>query len=271
MTAASPTADPKQRPPARLAAVLTSQPLVVALVLTILVTGARLGGGIDSDVASQLWIARRIHHGATLYRDIVEVNPPLWFWMALPVDRLATLLHLPAESVLFVVFGLLVALSLAATDRLLTHWATAQRTMFLAYAALILTALPWVHVGQREQIVLIGAVPYAALAAARPDERPVSPLLAIAVGVGAALGFALKHYFLIVPAALELWLLASMGRRWRPFRPETLALAAVGVAYAAALLVERNYLTRMVPLVRLAYGQFGPRSIGFLFNPYLVI
>ena len=41
-----------------------------------------------SDVAWQLWIARRMHAGANLYRDIIETNPPLWFWMALPVDRL---------------------------------------------------------------------------------------------------------------------------------------------------------------------------------------
>ena len=97
----------------------------------------------------------------------------------------------------------------------------------------------------------------------------MSPFLALAIGIGAGLGFALKHYFLIVPGALELWLLACTGRHWRPFRPETLAIGGVGGAYATALLVEGNYLTRMVPLVRLAYGQFGPRSIRFLFNPYV--
>jgi hypothetical protein len=143
--------------------------------------------------------------------------------------------------------------------------------MFLAYAALVLAALPWMHVGQREQIVLIGALPYAALAAARREGRPVPVPLAIAVGIGAALGFALKHYFLIVPAALELWLLTGTGRRWRPLRPETLAVTGVGLAYAAALLIERDYLTRMVPLVRLAYGKFGPRSIQLLFNPYAIM
>jgi hypothetical protein len=236
-----------------------------------MVTALRLTGSIDSDVASQLWIAQRIHEGARLYRDIIEINPPLWFWMALPVDRLATLLHWPAASVLIGAFGLIVALSLAATERLLRHIGPGRRALFLAYAALVLAALPWMHVGQREQIVLIGTLPYAALVAARRECRPVPASLAIAIGAGAALGFALKHYFLIVPAALELWLLSGLGRRWRPLRPETLAVAGVGAAYAAALLIERDYLTRIVPLVRLAYGQFGPRSIRFLFNPYLVI
>jgi hypothetical protein len=269
MTAASSTADLPQRPP--LASALASRPLVLAILLTALVTALRLGGGVDSDVASQLGIAQRIHEGARLYRDIVEVNPPLWFWMALPIDRLATLFHLRAASVLVGAFGLLVGLSLVATNRLLGHIAAGRRTMFLAYAALTLAALPWVHIGQREQIVLIGALPYAVLAAARREGRSVPVFLAFAVGAGAALGFALKHYFLIVPAALELWLLAGLGRRWRPIRPETIALAAVGAAYAAALLVEHDYLARMVPLVSLAYGKFGPRSILFLFNPYLIV
>ena len=271
MTAVYPAPVPPQRAPARLAAALASPPLVIALVLTVLVTALRIGGSVDSDVASQLWIAQRIHEGARLYRDIVEVNPPLWFWMAVPVERLAALLHLPAASMLIATFGLLVVLSLAATDRLLGHIAPSRRTWFLGYAALILAAMPWMHVGQREQIVLIGALPYAALVAARRDGRPVPAVLAIAVGAGAALGFALKHYFLIVPAMLELWLLAGMGRRWRPLRPEMIAIGAVGAAYAAALLIEQNYLTRMVPLVRLAYGQFGPRSIAMLFNPYMVV
>ncbi len=43
-------------------------------------------GTVDPDVAWQLWIAHQVNHGGRLYRDMVEVNPPLWFWMALPVD-----------------------------------------------------------------------------------------------------------------------------------------------------------------------------------------
>lgn len=255
----------------RVVGAIASRPLAIALVLTFVVTALRVGGGVDSDVASQLWIAQRIHEGARLYRDIIEVNPPLWFWMALPVDRLATLLHLRAADVLIAGFGLVVALSLAVTERLLRHIEPARRTLFLAYAALILSALPWVHVGQREQIVLIGALPYCALVAARREGRAASPQLAAAIGIGAALGFALKHYFLIVPTLLELWLLAVSGRRWRPLRPETIAIAAVGAGYAAALLIEQNYLTRIVPLVQLAYGAFGPRSSRFLFNPYVIV
>src|SRR5206468_6812404 len=126
MTVAYPTpVQPRARPAPR-----ALWPVLCALLLTLAVTALRLTGGVDSDVASQLQIAQRIHEGARLYRDIIEVNPPLWFWMALPVDRLAAVLHLEAIKVLIAAFGLLVGLSLAATDRLLSTIAPPQRAMF---------------------------------------------------------------------------------------------------------------------------------------------
>ena len=97
----------------RQASWLLSRPLWLALALAALLTAFRLTGTVDSDVAWQLWIAGRIHAGAHLYRDIIEVNPPLWFWMASPVERAASILDLPIVSVLVVEVGLLVALALA--------------------------------------------------------------------------------------------------------------------------------------------------------------
>src|SRR5207253_11041733 len=100
----------------------------------------------------------------------------------------------------------------------------------------------------------------------------VSRTLAAAVGTSAAFGFALKHYFLIVPGLLELWLLAGGPRRWRPFRAETIAIAAMGIAYLAAIvLFERDFVTRIVPLLQLAYGAFGAPSIRFLFGPFAIM
>lgn len=271
MNAASPVAG-KPLKPLRVIAFMASRPLGVALLVTAVVTALRVTGTVDSDVAWQLWIAGRIHAGATLYRDIVEINPPLWFWMALPVDRAATILHVRAETVLIIGMGALVALSLAAADRFLQHLAAGRRALLLSYAALILMAMPWVHIGQREQIVLIGTLPYATLIAARHQGRTVPPLLALLIGIGAASAFALKHYFLIVPALLELWLMASRGRRWRGICPETLGIVAVGVAYGGAILLfAGDYLTKMLPLVRMAYALTGVSGPHHLFGPFGIL
>lgn len=245
--------------------------LWVALAIVALVTALRISGTVDSDVAWQLWIAGRIHAGANLYTDIIETNPPLWFWMGLPVERVATFLDLRIEAVLVVIIGLLSAASLAATDRLIER-RSRGRTLLLGYCALILTAMPWAHVGQREQLVLIAVLPYTALVAARRDGRPISPALAASIGIGAALGFSLKHYFLLTPALLELWLLAARKNDWRPFRPETIAVAGVGAAYALAILaLEPDFLGNIVPLIRLAYGAYGPPSVRYLFGPFALL
>ena len=238
-----------------------ANPLWIALAVTVIVTALRLLDTVDVDVAWQLWIAGRLNDGAHLYRDIIEVNPPLWFWMAQPIDMVARLLGARPESAVVVAMGGLTALSLAATNRLLTDLPPARRSLLLGYAALALMAMPWVHVGQREQIALIGTLPYAAFAASRAERKDVPLGLAILIGIDAVIGFSLKHYFLIVPAALELWLVARLRREWRPFRPEAIAIVAVGTLYALAILIfAPDFLTRMLPLIRLSYGIFGAPS-----------
>lgn len=210
---------------------------------------------LSSDVAGQLWIAHRLAEGARLYVDIAEVNPPLWFWLAIPVDWLAERLRTAPEGVLIAACGAAALASLLATGRLLAHVPAPKRSAFLVYAAAVLLVGPARDIGQRELFALFAALPYAALVAARREGRTVSWRLALLVGAGGAVGFALKHYFLCVPVLLELWLLATLRRGWRPFRAETLALAGAGLAYAlAVLVVTPEYLTVTVPQLRFAYG-----------------
>lgn len=257
--------------PSGLVGLLSTRPLLTALCMIAVTTVLRSIGRVDADVAWQLWIGRQLNHGAHLYSDIIETNPPLWFWMAMPVDRLSDLFHLRSDHVLILLIGFAAALSVTATDRLLGPISNGRRTLFLAFASLVLVGTSWLEFGQREHITLIGALPYAALLAARRARQPVRPGLAAAIGVGAALGFALKHYFLIVPLLLEVWLIATLGKKWRPARSETAAVAFVGVLYATALLLgARDYLTNIVPMLLLAYGATGAKRLVDLFQPAVI-
>lgn len=244
------------------------RPILFALLILAVVTVIRAQGTVDGDVSWQLWIGRQLNHGAHLYRDIIDTNPPLWFWMAMPVDRLSALVHLRSDHLLILLVGCAAALSVAATGYLIRTMRQPGRTLLLAYASLLLVAMPWLEIGQREHIALIGAVPYAALIAARRSQRIVPTSFALAVGAGAALGFALKHYFLIVPLFLELWLLGGQGKRWRPLRAETAAIAVVGSAYVIALILfAHEYLTAVLPMLLLAYGATGAKHVIDLFQP----
>ena len=263
---------PRERSGRGFLAALTSKPLLAALAIVAAVIAVRATGTVGSDVAWQLWIGHQISGGIHLYRDIIETNPPLWFWMAVPVDRLSALIHLRSDHLLIIVMGFFAILALAATNRILPSLTAPRRTMLLCYSALILVVIPWVEAGQREQIALIGALPYAALTGARRTGRPVPMKLALLVGIGAGLGFALKHYFLLVPILLELWLLAGLGRKWRPFRPETIGMAAVGIAYAAAFAIwASDYLSVALPLILLAYGVTGAERLLDLFQPAVLV
>jgi hypothetical protein len=163
-------------------------------------------------------------------------------------------------------------LSLAATGALIRHIEPRRRALLLGYGALLLIGMPWVHLGQREQIALIAAIPYATLVGARREGRAVPAWLAICIGAGAALGFALKQYFLLVPAVLELWLVAHQGKAWRAVRPETAAIVTIGALYGAAMfLFERDFLTRIVPLIQAAYGVFGAPSLRYMFGPFAIL
>jgi hypothetical protein len=232
-------------------------PVAASLAVAVSLVLLALGGPLTHDVVWQLWVARQLAHGATFYTDIIEVNPPLWFWMAIPIERLSDWLALPATALLIAGIGALAAGALLLTDRLLPPQPPVARALLLSYAAAILLFMPRFDFGQREQIALIAALPYAALIAKRSRRQPVPLFLALAVGSLAAAGFALKHYFAAVPLLLELWLACRLWRRWRPIRAETCALATLAIAYAAAILLRTpQFLTIIVPIVRLTYWGY---------------
>jgi hypothetical protein len=261
-------ANPANGRTARWISVLIARPLTVALSLVAAIILVRAAGSVGSDVSWQLWIGHQLNGGVVLYKDIIETNPPLWFWMGMPVDWLAGQIHARSDHVLILIIGGLAALSLAATDRLLSDVAAPRRSLLLGYATFILVLMPWLQTGQREQIVLIGTLPYAALICARRTGRPVDRRIAFVIGASAAFGFALKHYFLLVPMFLEIWLILGLRKAWRPFRSETLAIVAVGTTYAVALAVfEGNYLAVALPLILLAYGVTGAEHLVDLFQP----
>ena len=76
-------------------------------------------GPLVNDVAWQLWIGRAMNGGASLYGDILEVNPPLWFWIGAGIERLGSATGLAGERWLALAFLAYAALSLLLTLRLI--------------------------------------------------------------------------------------------------------------------------------------------------------
>jgi hypothetical protein len=212
-------------------ALLTVAPFLFALPLT-------------HDAAWQMWIGRQLWHGSNLYSDIIEVNPPLWFWIAAPLAGLAETLNVPSLPVLLGFFLAAIGLSLGLVSKL-----GELRPLFLV--AFLFACLPLAHFGQREHFTLVATIPYVALIQRRRDRDAVSAGLAATIGLFAAIGFALKPHFALIPFVLEIWLRRPL------LRPETLVLGAGAAIYAWALFeFEPDYFS-VLPLIQKTYGAFG--------------
>jgi hypothetical protein len=82
--------------------------------------------------------------------------------------------------------------------------------------------------GQREHLLIILTLPYLVLLTSRFTDRPCVTSKAFAIGLLGVLGFALKPYFLIVPVALEIYLMIKHRSLVTWLRPENLGLGAGG-------------------------------------------
>lgn len=220
-----------------------------------------------ADITWRLHIARETLAGKEIYRDLIETNPPLWFWASLGWAKVAAALNISAYAVMCVGIHALAVIALFALNRLtaqtLNLWQRCALLLGFVVAYLYVTIG---EIGQREQGLLVGAVLWLALANMRLEERAVPAWLVILVTLFAAYGFALKHYFVAIPILTEIWLLVALGRAYRPIRLETLLLGGAAIIYAAAVFYFAPlFLSRIVPLVMVAYSSFGS-MMGFTFE-----
>jgi hypothetical protein len=209
------------------------------------------------DVAWRLEIGQRILAGAQLYKDIVEVNPPLWFWAVLPSNFLANMTGTTPYAMMcltgFVMGGLGLWLFDHSTKPYLS---VGERFWTLAASLVALFLIPLSDTGQREVPLLLAGLLWASLIVRRGLGIACPLWLSLAIACFCTYGFALKHYYLLVPIGLEIWLIAILRRAWRPLRSETVCLAVLGLAFGvSALTFSPHFLTDMVPLIVQSYGE----------------
>jgi hypothetical protein len=212
-----------------------------------------------ADTLWRLHIARGLLDGQVLYRDMIEVNPPLWFWGAIPAAALG---GYPALVGINLGAGLFGAYVFGKLVRLTSHPTLAWAASLALLVGLLLVSVA--EIGQREQAFLLACALWSALGTARIETKVVPLSLVVAATALSAYGFALKHYFILVPVAIELLVIVDMRKNWRPFRPETMLLAFLAGLYAVAVIfLTPDFLGRVLGLVQAAYYGFGPwNSVG---------
>ncbi len=233
------------------------------LTILLFVIGASLAAEwhsfIRPDTGFLLEAAQRVLGGERLYVDVVEINPPLIVWLNMGAVALAR--SLGTSAIVVYRLGVLAVLATSLTvsagmlrrvvpdnARLVTGL-----TLLLAFVLFPLSAQDF---GEREHLVLALLLPYVLLVTARREGRPLRRSLALAIGAGAAIAFALKPHFLLVWLGAELWLRSDRTRRFDRPHPETVLIIGLLAAYGLSIMVLTPEYFGLVRLLAGPYHRF---------------
>ena len=210
--------------------------------------------------------------GVPIYDDILELNPPLAFYLtAIPV-WVARVTGLDPMATFKGFVLVLTASSLVISQRLLrseTHLSPVARRAFLSVAAVGLLLLPIGNFGQRDHLFAILFMPFLVM---NLLSNPVSRPGRAGVAVWATFGVALKHYFLLLPLAI--FVCQAIARRsLRPvLNVEYLVMGAMLVLYVTASVIQHPaYFESVLPLAVQVYGAFDEPHLVTLFRARFLI
>ncbi|MDB5414059.1 MAG: hypothetical protein JWR10_2394 [Rubritepida sp.] len=223
---------------------------LLALIPSLIFLATVLSPPMNHDVAAVLDFAMRWRAGEALYRDLIDMNPPLIFMLTRGAVAAGEWVGVgPIHSLL--AFFLLVCASGAG----LALWLRRGLAEGPIEAACLTFCLPLTLLiagydfGQREHLMFAAAMPYLMLSARRIAGLATPRALVLAVALFAGTGFMLKPHFLAVPALVELYLLIRLGWRAALRDPVRWAMAALWVAYLALIfLVFPDYPGFVIPL-----------------------
>ena len=217
---------------------------------------------LNHDAAALLHYAQRWLAGERLYVDLIDVNPPLVFVLDLFPALIARLTPIPATSALTLCVLAWIGFGFALSWRLLRVMpgtvSGIHRYLFPPLFLFLMIVYPGSEFAQREHLMIVATLPYLLLAQARLEGRATERSIMLATTLFAAIAFALKPHFLLIPLLIEALVAARLGSRRALRDPIPWTLAAVFLAYGAFILfVTPSYLTLVVPLAMVSYVGMG--------------
>jgi hypothetical protein len=222
---------------------------------------------LNHDASWILDMARQVRGGARLYVDIIELNPPLIVWLNIPISALADVFDIPVGDLFRMVVLVLAGGSLAFSVAILRGKLdkNAEWSLLLSACYAVIGAAGY-DFGQREHLAVILCFPYISTAILRISEKATRRNWRLAAAVLAAVGFALKPYFLLVPMFVEGLLII---RTRRQIDGSAYVIAGVLAIYAAALFLFSPEYIPLAEMVSRVYfgGYLGERLINVLFVP----
>ena len=222
---------------------------------------------IEGDPGWLLWLARRTLHGAVVYRDLWDTNPPLSHWILIPPAALTEWAGWSQQSAFNCYVLAWCAASLLLVREAWRRWPAAPlpTTVAVSAGAVALFMLPGPFFGQREHFMLASALPWlVTLAIWRSGDRLDGWLPVVAAG-GIAISIALKPFY------LGWWLMAPLLTRRALRTPAFWLVPAVGLAYL--IVVARTPFPAYARDWAGVYWRYAHRPLWFVAvgNPFALL
>ena len=247
--------------------------VLVGLAVPLVWVAAQFYAPIDHDTGAILYFSDRWWAGERLYVDLIDVNPPLVFILGLVPVLIRQWTGLPEPAALIACVAAASIASAFVSWRLLA-WRAAQMgrgdpgtlTATLVPLALLFALLTPGELGQREHLMVVLTVPYVVLTALRLEGRRLPLAVGILIAASAAAGFALKPFFLLVPAIIELFVLwVRRGQAFGDAVPWTMGALWAGYV-ALTFLAFPEYGGTILPMTLELYSRLGDSSPMVAFN-----
>jgi hypothetical protein len=221
-------------------------------------------------IATRKWL-----DGAVLYQTIMEVNPPLNFYLTVPAIVVADLLGIGDAAGQYVVIWVLLFAILCwcgAIIRTDFDLSPLRRAILQIGLGVAVTVAALDSVGQREFFLVLLMMPWLL---AQVADRPQPTGREIATASIAAIGVCLKPHFVLFPVAVTL----AQILRTRSLRPvlssSNLIFLAVGLAYVGYVaVVHPAYLNDIAPVAMLVYGGYRAEPevvFGLFYREFLIL
>ena len=222
-----------------------------------------------------LWLmqcAEKWLHGGTYFHDFFETNPPLIIYLSTIPLGLAHFFHgdwVVSMRLFITIIGLGSLFLCQFLGGYCRNFTTTR--IPLSFLALLFFILPSYEFGQREHLMVMLTMPYWLLNIYQLQQIYFSKKIRISIAVLAAIGLALKPYFLIA------WLLVTLyscyqRHSWQSWRSlENLIIYSFMLVYLIGIaFLTPTYYPLMLPIIHTVYQHYALNWIHLLPNSVTV-
>jgi len=208
---------------------------------------------INCDVSWDLLVTKRLLAGGTYTNNFFDLNPPLIFFEYIPIVFFEKFLFVTEESALKLYVFSLALISSGLCYFFMRRIFAKQDSRFISVFSIAILSIYLIlsanEFGEREQLLLIFTLPWFLAVASRLQGDTFHPLLAVGLGLFAALGFALKPYFLVPFILVEGYYVLQTRSFTACMRIEMQVIILLIALYVASIfLFYPDYVFTVIPV-----------------------